>query len=739
MHIRNIHTRHYRSLARAGVTNCGGLNVFIGKNNSGKSNVLSAITLMHSHLGRGALAASWPTDRIRNEFTRKDTSTPLEIGVEFSLPPSTNAELRQNLQVEAPHLENAIDQIASLDSVSFIVSSTGEETDAPFLFLKEVAIGTLDTRGDGLCTAGIPLLKIDAHPAEELFELGEKVRVVERDVKTLRALLSGRDFDYLLDREERHGPFALLARRLEVPLSPSRLDLLERAYRQSENSAEFKQSVGELIDASESESKQLSESEISGSIAAFAGETKAQPAYIARLLKTYGGIQTLHLGERRRPIGAHEAQALLRLKVTRGGPARLASIQGIVESLLGVRVDAFEAEETVSSRRRSRSEAEIDIDEFLAEANGAGIREALRIILDLELQSPQLALIEEPEVHLHPGLEHSVHAYLREKSSDIQLFVTTHSTNFVDSMSFQNIYLVTKDVGGNTTCEGIGEEDASVRVPSELGLRLSTVFMFDRLVFVEGPSDEAVLREMAQKLDVDLAGSNVGFVQMGGARNFTHFAAEGTLDLLSRRRISMRFVLDRDERDDDEIAAMLQKLGQRAQLTLLGCRELENYLLVPSAIAAFIAELYTKRDPPAELPSTPDVAAAIAEEVESLKSEVTRLRLERELLKPVFLQTRLMKGDIQQRLESATNELKQRGDRLEERTSTISQQVDSDWKANGRRLAPGTRVLEQVASRFGVRFSKDRGDSLRLARRLKPDDLDPELVMLVKSIARDTC
>ncbi len=39
------------------------------------------------------------------------------------------------------------------------------------------------------------------------------------------------------------------------------------------------------------------------------------------------------------------------------------------------------------------------------EANGAGIREALRIILDLELERPAFALIEEPEVHLHPGLE----------------------------------------------------------------------------------------------------------------------------------------------------------------------------------------------------------------------------------------------------------------------------------------------------------------------------------------------
>jgi len=33
--------------------------------------------------------------------------------------------------------------------------------------------------------------------------------------------------------------------------------------------------------------------------------------------------------------------------------------------------------------------------------------------------------------------------------------------------------------------------------------------MYDKLIFVEGPSDEAVLREFAKKLQIDLTKANV--------------------------------------------------------------------------------------------------------------------------------------------------------------------------------------------------------------------------------------
>ncbi|HKB42726.1 MAG TPA: AAA family ATPase, partial [Gemmataceae bacterium] len=127
--------------------------------------------------------------------------------------------------------------------------------------------------------------------------------------------------------------------------------------------------------------------------------------------------------------------------------------QNTVENLLGVQIDAFQSEADSRvvdpsglqrSRRRPESSAELDIDDFLADVNGSGIREALRIILDYEFERPQVLLVEEPELHLHPALETSMMRYLKGITSDCQVIITTHSTNFLDTAEMRNVYLVSK-------------------------------------------------------------------------------------------------------------------------------------------------------------------------------------------------------------------------------------------------------------------------------------------------------
>ncbi len=146
MKIHAIYVRHFRGIDAAQVGSCGGLNVFIGKNNSGKSTLLAAIELAHKHLARGALAGPWSTSRPVDEFHDRNTSAPCQIGLELELTNSTNADLRSRLQADVPHLERPIDQIRSHDRIAVIVAGVTHENGA-FLFLQQIGAGRLTVNG----------------------------------------------------------------------------------------------------------------------------------------------------------------------------------------------------------------------------------------------------------------------------------------------------------------------------------------------------------------------------------------------------------------------------------------------------------------------------------------------------------------------------------------------------------------------------------------------------------------
>jgi predicted ATP-dependent endonuclease of OLD family len=268
--------------------------------------------------------------------------------------------------------------------------------------------------------------------------------------------------------------------------------------------------------------------------------------------------------------------------------------------------------------------AELDADRFLIQVNGAGIREALRLILDYEFERPEILLVEEPEIHLHPALETSMMRYLKSVSTESQIFITTHSTNFLDTAEMRNVYLVSRKE--STSIQSIDANEAESSIPAELGIRLSSLFMFDRLVFVEGASDEEVVREWASILNVNLGNAGVGFIPMGGVRNLSHFAADKTISFLTKRRVKMWFVIDRDEREEQEVQSLSKTLGAQARLIVLGRREIENYLIVPRAIADLIVQKKKQageRSP--SVPSLADVEKAISESADQLRMSPLRI------------------------------------------------------------------------------------------------------------------
>ncbi len=79
---------------------------------------------------------------------------------------------------------------------------------------------------------------------------------------------------------------------------------------------------------------------------------------------------------------------------------------------------------------------------------GAGILNvALFIAYIMELKENKILLIEEPELHLHPGLEQKLKQKFLEDSDKLQIFITTHSREFLAEENNEKsmFYLIKKE------------------------------------------------------------------------------------------------------------------------------------------------------------------------------------------------------------------------------------------------------------------------------------------------------
>jgi hypothetical protein len=326
--------------------------------------------------------------------------------------------------------------------------------------------------------------------------------------------------------------------------------------------------------------------------------------------------------------------------------------------------------------------------------------------------------------------------FLKELSAKCQVFITTHSTNFLDSGDYQRIYLVTKT--NATSLEPLAIRELEERIPIEMGIRLSSLFMYDRLLFVEGPSDELIIRELCNVLGVNLSRSNVGFILLRGIGNLAHYAARETLAFLQKRNVLMTFLIDRDERAEAEIKQIRKNLGQQVVVFPTEPRELENYLLIPEAIAEYLSE---RRPGNGVRITGAEINALIDAKSEALKG-TTVLKHLCHNIRPIYPERggadRLFDvaecegrfRDIVDMMKSRLEELHKGLDALQQKVGTA---LDSKWEGAKRKLVPGTELLDEIFKSYGLRFVKLR-DGPALAAKLKASDIDPELSGILRNL-----
>lgn len=736
MRLESISIKNLRGVKHVEAYNFGELNVFIGRNNSGKSTLLSAIDYFFNCLSNNDVVNVNPPIGKDVDFLNKDTSKYIVINAYFQIEQEEREDIVLKISTEAPQMKNAAMNLEQDLGVSIELHITPSPNN--YSYIHKITLHQ-NKPSEPFKDSGILVLEMSKETAEEFY--GKTIHQInlKKDIEDISSVLStvvgSSRNNFIRDRFSESKstrreaiPVSFLIR--ELPSRPSKelVTKIEYILDQSSGYDDFVDHLRTNMALLEAELNKTNQQTLKNKLLTYSGEELSTPRYIYSLIKAIGEINVLHLTERRKRIGKEEAERLLSLKVQRGGTDVLRNIQEIVFALLGVQIDAFQGS---TSSRLGDSSAELDVDNFLVELNGSGIREALRLILDFEFTHPKVLLVEEPEIHLHPALELSMMRYLKKISQDCQVFLTTHSTNFLDTGAMKNIYLISKK--DNTNVKHLDVTGVEELIPEELGIRLSSLFMYDRLVFVEGHTDEQIIREWASLMRKNLSQSNVGFITMGGARNYTHFANEKILSFLTKRRVQLWFIFDKDERDNNTIKRLQEIGGTHANVHILNKREIENYLLISRPLMELIKHKAILGG--IELPNDFN-ESQIANDIESMSSKLKKYLVAKKVkqvfnkpfsLNPIDIPLEDESFSIQDCIEE---EIQTVISRLESLKSEIvktyyeqEDEVSKIWDRKKLDLVPGDILLDLVCRKYNLRYKKEK-DSQKLASLMRENEID---------------
>lgn len=138
--------------------------------------------------------------------------------------------------------------------------------------------------------------------------------------------------------------------------------------------------------------------------------------------------------------------------------------------------------------------------------------------------------IEEPEAHLHPTMQNEFIKFLKNNIKDKkvkQIFITTHSTHISSSTNIDDIIcLYKKNAIGNVSYPGriLGENNIKSKkyVQRFLDATKSNMLFAEKIIFVEGLAEQLLLNIFAEYLGKSLEKNHVAVINVGG-RYFEHF------------------------------------------------------------------------------------------------------------------------------------------------------------------------------------------------------------------------
>jgi hypothetical protein len=212
-------------------------------------------------------------------------------------------------------------------------------------------------------------------------------------------------------------------------------------------------------------------------------------------------------------------------------------------------------------------------------AGGSGFHQTLTLLAFLFGYQPTTILLDEPDAHLHVNLQREILDYFKRKAQELgtQFLIATHAEEFARGVDASQIVSLL-----NRVPKRVESTPAVLQAMADVSNEEITRLMASPyILYVEGESDERILRAWAGACEAQESMDQVCFKTMGGGgkKNMKE-RADAHFEALQQivPGVSRLMLFDFD--DDNEA---FHPNPENPVLAEWKRRNIENYLLVPDA------------------------------------------------------------------------------------------------------------------------------------------------------------
>jgi len=504
MYISKIHIKNFRNFSDMEVLFQEGVNVIIGHNNAGKTNLLKALSLILDHGGSrrletddfnkhvtiAELKAGPPKIKIEVTISKGQHSEPDDLVTVGNWLTKLDASYEAILTYEFFLPEKEIpDYLHSMSSISETDPNKAREQvwkilKHDFIRLYVYKIWGGDTVNQSVADSE-SLQKFD-------FQFLDAIRDVERDMLTGRNTLLRDVFDFFMDYEIKKESEAT---------KPKATKLAEIKQRKQD----FSVRADELI-----ESLQVRMAIGKEQILSYANKTGA----------SFNNAEPNFEGS----ISDVEMYSALKL---------------IVEYASGIKIPATHN----GLGYNNLIYMSLLLAKMQVNSDGEYMGSNAKVFATLA--------IEEPEAHLHPAMQYKFLKFLKQNRKDNkvrQIFVTSHSTNITSAVSLDEIICLNNE-NGATSVGYPGKVFTDLRskkyVQRFLDATKSDMLFAQKIIFVEGLAEQLLFSVFAEYENKSLEDNHIAVINVGG-RFFEHFLHLFNSDILYAIPKPVVCITDRD-------------------------------------------------------------------------------------------------------------------------------------------------------------------------------------------------